>query len=208
MRFTLSRKSIYNQNYYERGIQTGLSLYTDFHWIPELTIPMAMAIIDYLGIKRGQRIYDHGCAKGYMVKAFRWLGREAYGSDISEYALSKADPDVTKFLSKDPPKQHFHFTISKDTLEHMQLKDIKRLLTKLDSNVLFVIVPLGDGKRYFIPAYELDKTHIHKQPLDWWIDLIKYCGWKIKSAVPLVPGIKDNWNYQSEGNAFIIAEKK
>lgn len=208
LRFKLSRKSIYNHNYYERGIQTGLSLYTDFRWIPDLTIPMAMAVIDYLGIKRGQKVLDHGCAKGYMVKALRWLGREAYGCDISEYALDKADPDITQFLSKDPPKQHFHFTISKDTFEHMKLKDIKRLLTNLDSKVLFVIVPLGDGKRYFIPAYELDKTHIHRQPLCWWTDLIKSTGWKIKSAVPAVPGIKDNWNYQSEGNAFIVAEKQ
>jgi len=168
---------------------------------------MAMAVIDYLGIKRGQRILDYGCAKGYMVKAFRWLGREAYGCDISEYALKSADYEITSFLSKDLPKRHFHFTIVKDTFEHMQVKDIKRLLTKLDSKVLFVIVPLGDGKRYYIPAYELDKTHIHKQPLHWWNELIKKAGWRIKSAVPIVPGIKDNWNYQTEGNAFIVAER-
>ena len=114
---------------------------------------MAMAIIDYLGIKRGQRILDYGCAKGYMVKALRWLGREAYGCDISDYALKSADYEITSFLSKELPKTHFHYTIAKDTFEHMQAKDIRRLLTKLDSKVLFVIVPLGDGKRYFIPAY-------------------------------------------------------
>lgn len=203
----MSRKTQYNYNYYERGIQTGLSLYTNYKWIPDLTIPMAMAIIDYLGIKRGQRVLDYGCAKGYMVKALRWLGRDAYGCDISEYALSSCDPQISSFLSKDPPKIQFHYTIAKDTFEHMKIKDIKRLLTNLDSKVLFVIVPLGDGKRYFIPAYELDKTHIHKQPLYWWNELIISGGWRIKSAVPLVPGIKDNWNYQSEGNAFIVAEK-
>lgn len=169
---------------------------------------MAMAIIDYLGIKRGQRVLDYGCAKGYMVKALRWLGREAYGCDISDYALDNSDPEIASFVSKDPPKIQFHYTIAKDTFEHMKVKDIKRLLTNLDSKVLFVIVPLGDGKKYFIPAYELDKTHIHKQPLYWWNELIVNSGWKIKSAVPLVPGVKDNWNYQSEGNAFIVAEKK
>ena len=204
----MSRKNPYTYVYYERGIQSGISLYTDFRWIPDLTIPMAMAIIDYLGIKRGQRILDYGCAKGYMVKAFRWLGREAYGCDISDYALKSADHEITSFLSKELPKTHFHYTIAKDTFEHMQAKDIRRLLTKLDSKVLFVIVPLGDGKRYFIPAYELDKTHIHKQPLTWWNNLIKNAGWTIKSAVPIVHGIKDNWNYQTEGNAFIVAEKE
>jgi len=203
----LSRKNPYTQVYYERGIQSGISLYTDYRWIPDLTIPMAMTIIDYLGIKRGQRILDYGCAKGYMVKALRWLGREAYGCDISEYALNSADHEITSFLSKDLPKRHFHYTIAKDTFEHMQTKDIRRLLTKLDSNILFVIVPLGDGRRYFIPAYELDKTHIQKQPLTWWNELIKNAGWRIKSAVPIVSGIKDNWNYQREGNAFMVAER-
>ena len=129
----MSRKNPYTYVYYERGIQSGISLYTDFRWIPDLTIPMAMAIIDYLGIKRGQRILDYGCAKGYMVKALRWLGREAYGCDISDYALKSADHEITSFLSKELPKTHFHYTVVKDTSEHMQTKDIKRLLTKLDS---------------------------------------------------------------------------
>lgn len=208
LRFKLSRKSVYNYLYFERGIQSGLSLYTDYRWIPDLTIPMAMAIIDYLGIKRGQKVLDYGCAKGFMVKALRWLGREAYGCDTSQYVLDTADPEISSYLSKDLPKIQFHYTICKDTFEHMQVKDIRRLLTNLNSKVLFVIVPLGDGKKYFIPAYELDKTHIHKQSLYWWTDLIKNNGWKIKSAVPLVPGIKDNWNYQREGNAFIVAERQ
>ena len=203
----MSRHSVYNYNYFERGIQTSQSLYTDYHWIPELTIPMAMVIIDYLGIERGQRILDYGCAKGYMVKAFRWLGREAYGCDISDYALTNSDPEIRDFLSKDPPNKEFHYCISKDTLEHISLREIKGLLTNIKSNVFFAIVPLGDGKKYNIPAYELDITHIHRQPLWWWTELFKSKGWKIRSAVPKIPGIKDNWNYYDYGNAFIVAER-
>ena len=52
---------------------------------------MAQVIIDYLDIHRGQKILDIGCAKGYLVKALRWLGRDAYGFDISDYALEKSD---------------------------------------------------------------------------------------------------------------------
>ena len=203
----MSRHSVYNHNYFERGIQTGQSLYTDYHWMPELTIPMAMAIIDYLDIKRGQRVLDYGCAKGYLVKAFHWLGREAYGCDISDYALSKSDTEITPYLFNIPPTKEFHFCISKDTLEHVPLKDIKRLLTNIKSNVFFAIVPLGNGKKYNIPAYELDITHIHRQPVWWWTDLFKSCGWEIQSAVPKIPGIKDNWNYEVDGNAFIVAER-
>lgn len=166
-----------------------------------------MAMIDYLGIKRGQKVLDYGCAKGFMVKAFHWLGREAYGCDISEYALSKSDPNISDCLSKTLPDRDFHYIICKDTLEHIPLKDMRRLLTNFRSNVFFCIVPLGDGKKYNIPAYELDSTHIHRQNLTWWTDLLKSCNWKIKSAVPKIPGIKDNWNYCADGNAFIVAER-
>ena len=176
--------------------------------MPELTIPMSMTIIDYLGIKRGQKVLDYGCAKGYMVKALRWLGREAYGCDISEYALKTADIEISPYLSKGlPSKKEFHFIISKDVLEHMQIKDIRYLLTNMKTDIFFCIVPLGNGKKYYVPAYELDATHIQRQPLHWWTDLIKSQGWKIRSAVLKVPGIKDNWNYIVDGNAFIVAER-
>ena len=200
------RKNKYTRDYFERGIERGVSLYSNFRWIPELTIPMASVIIDYLGIKRGQRVLDIGCAKGYLVKALRWLGREAWGCDISDYALEKADPEVKQFLSKRLPNDYFHFAISKDSLEHIPLPQLRSLLTNLKTSVLFVIVPLGDGKHYNVPAYELDTTHIHRQPLIWWNELLKANGWSIKSAVPRVPGIKDNWASETMGNGFIVAE--
>lgn len=200
------RRNKYQRDYYERGVQTGKSLYTDYRWIPELTIPMAMTMIDYLGIKRGQRILDIGCAKGYLVKALRWLGREAFGCDISDYAIGNCDSEVKSYLSKALPKDYYHFAVSKDTFEHIKLSDLRRLLTNLKARVLFVIVPLGDGKRYTIPSYELDTTHIHKQPLIWWNNLLKENGWSIKSAVPNVRGLKENWAQDEMGNGFIVAE--
>lgn len=203
----MSRTNAYTRQYYECGIQTGKSLYENYHWLPEMTIPMAQVMIDYLGIKRGQRVLDVGCAKGYLVKAMRWLGREAWGCDISDYALESADPEVKQYLSKALPTEYFHFAISKDTFEHIKLFDIRNLLTRINSSVLFIIVPLGNGRKYNIPAYELDTTHIHRQPLIWWNELLKSQGWKIKSSVPRVPGIKDNWTSEEMGNGFIVAEK-
>ena len=94
-----------------------------------MTVPMAMTMIDYIAIKRGQSVLDIGCAKGYLVKAMRWLGREAWGCDISDYALEKADPEVKQFLSKTLPKEYFHFAISKDTLELE--KALRRLKERL-----------------------------------------------------------------------------
>ena len=203
----LSRKNAYQRDYFERGIETGKSLYTNYRWLPDLTIPMASVMIDYLKIQKGQSVIDIGCAKGYLVKALRWLGRDAWGFDISDYAIENADPEISQYLSKTLPNQDFHFAIAKDVFEHIKLVDLRRLLTKLSSRVLFVIVPLGNGKKYNIKSYELDTTHLHKQPLDWWCELLKGNGWKVKSSVPRVRGLKDNWSYEEFSNGFITAER-
>jgi ubiquinone/menaquinone biosynthesis C-methylase UbiE len=47
-----------------------------------------------------ERVLDVGCAKGFLVKAFKDMGIEAWGVDVSEYALSTAPDDVRKFLYK------------------------------------------------------------------------------------------------------------
>jgi len=203
------RKNPYQRDYFEKGIETGKSLYSNYRWMPEMTVPMAATMIDYLKIKRGARVLDIGCAKGFLVKALRWLGRDAYGYDISDYAVANADPEVKSYLTRTLPipKEPFHFAIAKDVFEHLPLRDLCRLLTNLKADVLFVIVPLGDGKRYNVPAYELDTTHIHRQPLIWWNELLQSKGWKIRSSVPRVRGIKDNWAAEEMGNGFIVAER-
>jgi len=203
----MSRKNAYQYNYFERGIETRTSLYSNYRWIPELTIPMAATMIDYLGIKRGDKVLDIGCAKGFLVKALRWMGREAYGFDISDYALKEADPEIKHYLSKELPKGCFHFAIAKDVFEHINMKGLCLLLTKIQIKVFFIIVPLGDGVKYYVPSYELDTTHIHRQPLAWWNNLLKSHKWNILSSVTRVPGIKDNWSCEPHANGFIVAKK-
>lgn len=70
---------MYDREYFEYGVETGKSNYQNYRWIPELTIPMAMTIIDLLGIKPNESVLDYGCAKGYLVKALRMLHRNAWG---------------------------------------------------------------------------------------------------------------------------------
>ena len=44
-------KNIYNGDYFERGAETGVSLYSNYRWLPELTIPMCHHIIQFLNLK-------------------------------------------------------------------------------------------------------------------------------------------------------------
>jgi 2-polyprenyl-3-methyl-5-hydroxy-6-metoxy-1,4-benzoquinol methylase len=80
----------FDREYFEQGPMTGKSLYTNYRWLPELTLPMCHHIITYFGITADARILDFGCAKGYSVHGLRMLGYEANGVDVFEYAISEA----------------------------------------------------------------------------------------------------------------------
>jgi SAM-dependent methyltransferase len=207
----------YDADYFERGIATGKSCYTDYRWISELTIPMAMTIIDYLGIRRGELVLDFGCSKGFLVKAMRMLHRDCWGVDVSEYAISYADPEVRYFCRLTNgtcnydnlfPVKRFSYCVAKDVFEHVPKEVLPNVLRAIPSDVLFAVIPLGDNGRYRIPAYEMDVTHIIREPEAWWKRVFKNSGWNVRKMEHLVPGIKDNWARYPTGNGFFVLERK
>ena len=73
----------YDEDYYENGVQLGISGYANYRWMPSLTIPMAERMIEYLAIKETDKILDFGCAKGFLVKAFTDLGYKCEGVTLA-----------------------------------------------------------------------------------------------------------------------------
>ena len=59
-------------------------------------IPVAETLRDRWELKSGDRVLDVGCAKGFLAKDLMTVcpGLEAYGIDISEYALTYCEPEV------------------------------------------------------------------------------------------------------------------
>lgn len=200
-------KNLYNENYYERGIENGVSCYTNYSWLPELTIPMAATMIEYLGIKRNEKILDFGCAKGYLVKAFRLLHREAYGFDISDYARKNCHMDIKKYILNQLGGV-YDWLIAKDVLEHIGYNEIDEWMSKISkiTKKAFIIVPLGTNGKYVVPAYELDITHIIREDLNWWTSLFENNGFCVTKAEYKVPYIKENWSKWEKGNGFFVIE--
>ncbi|HXZ67320.1 MAG TPA: methyltransferase domain-containing protein [Alphaproteobacteria bacterium] len=56
--------------------------------------PVARDIIAHFGLKPGSRVLDIGCGKGFLVKAFLAQNMDAFGLDISLYALMHCAPEV------------------------------------------------------------------------------------------------------------------
>lgn len=206
---------LYDADYFLRGRQTGKSLYEDYRWLPDLTVPMVCAMISHLGIEWDHSILDFGCARGYTVKALRELGYSAFGVDISKWALENADENTKKFLNEIAfvdrcgglGPMGFDWVLAKDVLEHIPdtYRTIENLLNTARVGV-FAVVPLGSAGRYFVPEYEEDITHLHRWTLAEWVTLFIRPGWSVEACYR-VPGIKDNYAQYKTGNGFIVARR-
>lgn len=205
--------TLYNEDYFEQGIQKGLSCYENYRWIPELTIPFAHHIIEYLNIDTIDTILDFGCAKGYLVKAFHLLGRvDTWGYDISEYAISEAPHEVQSYVSTNllVLPCEYDYIICKDVLEHIpysEIEDSIKLLFSL-SRKCFVIVPLAESGKYVIPSFENDATHIIREDLQWWANVFQRVGYIVTKMTYRARGMKENYSKYEYGNGFFTLKRR
>jgi cyclopropane fatty-acyl-phospholipid synthase-like methyltransferase len=210
---------LYDADYFENGIATGKSCYMNYRWMPELTIKMTHCLIKHLQLKESDRVLDYGCAKGFMVKAFRILDIPAFGCDISPYAIDNSDADIRHFctlikssLEPIPFDFNFDWIITKDVLEHMEEKDLDRFLecSLKKTNRAFHVIPLADKYNNFIvPEYNKDITHVMVKDVSWWKKKFESFGWTNSSFSYHVRGIKDIWVERYKyGNGFFLLEKK
>jgi hypothetical protein len=209
----------YNADYYLRGVECGLSLYSHYEWRPELTIPMAARMCEELQIPVGSKILDVGCARGYLVHAMSLLGRDAYGVDCSPWAIFNAheaprEQDRVAIVPENwnvfaYSRWSFNIAIAKDVFEHMDEHTLTTCLRALHgcSQRVFVIVPLGDGEKYIIPSHELDVTHVIRQTAMWWRGRLMEAGWSVHSLLP-PSWVKQDWTAKwPDGFAFLVGSR-
>ncbi len=104
--------------------------------------PVARDIIAHFGLEPGMRALDVGCGKGFLVKdlMLESPGLEAFGLDISLYALMHCDPDVVGRLHLGTadelpfPDDSFDCVLSLDTIHNLPrpravtaMREIQRL---------------------------------------------------------------------------------
>jgi len=172
--------SFFDADYYERGPQTGKSNYEMMRWLPDASLPMCAYMKRFMGIRDGDSVLDYGCAKGFLCKALRMLGVNAFGYDISEYAIANADPAVADFVSNELKAEpmSYDFVIAKDVMEHLTKEQLSEILPKLMAaarKAMLIIVPLTgeDGGPYLCPKDEQDPTHKIRWNLSTWLRFLE-----------------------------------
>jgi SAM-dependent methyltransferase len=82
----------FGQMYFDGPREYGYGGYRyDGRWLP-----VARDVVAHFGLKPGMRVLDIGCAKGFLVKDLMQVcpGLEAFGIDVSEYALMNCEPET------------------------------------------------------------------------------------------------------------------
>jgi ubiquinone/menaquinone biosynthesis C-methylase UbiE len=103
-------------------------------------VPVAEDIVAHFGLKPGDRVLDVGCGKGFLVKDLLKAcpGLEAFGLDISEYALMHCEPEVVGRLHLGScvrlpfPDRSFAAVIAINTIHNVERPDVVRSLREIE----------------------------------------------------------------------------
>lgn len=113
-------------------------------------------------------VLDAGCAMGFLVEALRQRGVEAYGVDISEYAIQNAHSSIQPYCWRgsvaQPFPQKYDLIVSIEVLEHMPRREAEQAIQNIcqhTDDVLFSSTPF-DFKEI---------SHFNVQPPEKWAEL-------------------------------------
>lgn len=123
----------YGEMYFDGPREYGYGGYNyDGRWVP-----VARDIIDHFKLKPGAKVLDVGCAKGFLVKDLLEQGIDAYGLDISEYAINNCEKEVVGRLQVGKadnllfPDNSFDAVISINTIHNYDKKGVIQCLREI-----------------------------------------------------------------------------
>jgi O-antigen biosynthesis protein len=154
--------ALYNAFYY--GGYCGIPYERNEHWLGFFG-NVAERIVNDL---RPRTVLDAGCAKGFLVEALRDRGVEAWGIDISEYAIEQVREDIRPFCRvgtlTEPLSQNYDLITCIEVLEHLsahEAEEVIRNFCQHTDDILFSSSPLD---------YR-EATHINVRPPDYWAEI-------------------------------------
>lgn len=154
--------SVYDQFYYATGC--GKPYERNEEWLAFFN-GIAKCIKDEIA---PCSVLDAGCAMGFLVEKLRELGIEAFGIDISPYAISMVHDTAKPFCSlgsiTEPFPRKYDLIVSIEVLEHLPPQDAEKAVANLccfTDDILFSSSP-----------YDFrEATHLNVQPVDYWAGL-------------------------------------
>jgi ubiquinone/menaquinone biosynthesis C-methylase UbiE len=152
-------------------------------------VPVARDMVAHFGLEPGMRVLDVGCAKGFLVKDLMIAcpGLDAFGLDISYYAMINCLPDVVGRLHLGAgdclpfPDRSFDCVVSINTIHNFDRAGVLRALREIER--------VGKGRAFVqVDSYRTPEqkdlfeswvltAKFHDYPQGW-IELFEEAGYK------------------------------
>jgi glycosyltransferase involved in cell wall biosynthesis/ubiquinone/menaquinone biosynthesis C-methylase UbiE len=117
---------------------------------------------------RPHTVLDVGCAKGFLVEALRDRGVEAFGLDISEYAIGQVRADIKPYCwvgsAADALPHRYDLIVCIEVLEHLSEVDAESAVANLCEHSEDILFSSS-------PDHHPDPTHVNVQPVEYWAGL-------------------------------------
>jgi hypothetical protein len=113
-------------------------------------------------------VLDAGCAMGFVVEALRDRGVEAFGVDISDYALEQVREDIKPYCTKasvtDPFARRYDLIVCIETLEHLPADDAERAVENICAHTDDVVFSST-------PDHFKEVSHVNVSPPEYWAEV-------------------------------------
>jgi SAM-dependent methyltransferase len=171
--------SYFDESYYQDGSKRGTAYvnYREDARNSQTFRELASAIQE---VFQPRRVLDVGCATGTTVRLLNEMGCEAYGVDVSEWAVRNAEHSNVRLASADQlpfPDDFFDLVFSCHAMEHIpdavcqgSLSEISRVNSAFQFHLLPMIgVPPYDGEPEATrQMLRKDPTHQQLHSKAWW----------------------------------------
>jgi GT2 family glycosyltransferase/SAM-dependent methyltransferase/Tfp pilus assembly protein PilF len=162
---------IYSKDYYDRyGSESGIPYERDQPTWQNHFGTLARTLIERY---RPRTTLDVGCAKGFLVEHLRDGGVEAFGLDVSPYAISQVREDIRPYChvatGAGSMTGQFDLITCIEVAEHMPEPVAKAAIVEMcahSDQIIFSSTPDG---------FE-EPTHINLHPAEYWIELFQQQG--------------------------------
>ena len=160
-------KDLFDADYYAKGL--GSPYERSPEWL-RIFGDMAEEIIRSL---KPKSVLDAGCALGFLVESLWDRGVEAYGIDISEFAISQVRRDMQAYCRQasivDPLERRYDLITCIEVLEHLLPEQTETAIANLAAATDTILFSSD-------PSDITETTHFNVRPTIGWIKLFKNAG--------------------------------
>jgi ADP-heptose:LPS heptosyltransferase/glycosyltransferase involved in cell wall biosynthesis len=172
----------FDADYFENGLKSNWT--SGYHWQHFGGLFSDTAAFLASMFPGATRYFDAGAAKGFLIRALREAGVEAWGCDLSPWAVDSAEAAAKPYLEC-APAECFHWEQDYDVLVAFHLlpqlteQQVTMFLERARPHVriaFVAVISLFESQETSAP--DADQAHVTRRNRAWWHERILAAGWR------------------------------